>query len=115
MFEDSRLPERRGHLETLKAPIRVRVDLTKVYPVDSTTVVEPDGTDLQATVPGLLKMWNRTTTGHRLAWVSFTISSPRSAARVGTWVLADAIRPREGEPTERELHAALGGPVIWRE
>jgi hypothetical protein len=102
-----------GHLEVLKVPEPVWVDLRAVYRADGRrAVVFPDGMDLRATVAGLVKMWGRATTGQRIAWVAFTISSAGRTTRVGQWVLEDALRPRGGELTSRELREAVATPVI---
>jgi hypothetical protein len=105
-----------GHLEALKAPVPVWIDLTAVYRTEGRRVVVfPDGVDLQETVPGLVRMWGRATTGQRIAWVTFAMTSAGRTAKVGQWVLEDAIRPRAEEPTSRELRESLAMPVIRRE
>ncbi|MEU0512570.1 hypothetical protein [Amycolatopsis sp. NPDC006125] len=114
MFENVPVLPTAGHLQVLRTPLRVWVNLSKVYPDSATNENHPQGVDLRATVPGLLKMWDRTTTGKRLAWVAFTIGSAATRSRVGQWVLADAIRPREGDTTKYDCEDFPAMPVLWR-
>jgi hypothetical protein len=94
MFGQSPVPERQGHLRQVRPPQPVWIDLGAVYRVADPRIRLADGLDLRSTVPGMLRMWDRTTTGHWVGWVAFTIEAGQGSARVGQWVLADALRPR---------------------
>ncbi|MBA0125854.1 hypothetical protein H0B56_09900 [Haloechinothrix sp. YIM 98757] len=95
MFDQQPAPERRGHLRPVKPPKAVWVDLGAVYPIaDRPRLFLADGLDLQMTVPGELRMWDRTTTGHWVGWVTFPVRSGTGTAQQGQWVLSDALTPR---------------------
>lgn len=95
MFYDRAVPVGRGHLRPVVPPRPVWVDLGVVYPLrERPRVVLDDGVDLQARVPGELKMWHRATTGHWIGWVVFSIKTGNGSAPQGQWVFADALSPR---------------------
>lgn len=76
---------------------KVWLDLAKVYPVDSTEVTVPDGLDLQARTPALLKMRGRSTTGHLIGWVAYRTGVPgQGSVPHGQWVLWDALSDEAG-------------------
>ncbi|MEV4317087.1 hypothetical protein [Actinocrispum sp. NPDC049592] len=93
MFNPARW--RNGNTEYLKQPLDVWVSLSVVYPIGRPAEPQSDGLDLQAEVPGQLRMWKRTTTGHWAGFVTFPIQDGRGeSSRVSQWVLAPALRPR---------------------
>ncbi|MEU7528597.1 hypothetical protein AB0A74_22895 [Saccharothrix sp. NPDC042600] len=87
-------PPAGGRQIVVKPPRPVWVDLGTVYRVGAPRRSVPNGIDLQATVPGELRLWDLSTTGHWAGFVTFAVSSGRGRASVGQWVLADALRPR---------------------
>ncbi|UJW28762.1 hypothetical protein L3Q67_26230 [Saccharothrix sp. AJ9571] len=95
MIDSAQPSPKRGYLKTLKVPEPVWVNLAMVYPVDASDGVHLEGgIDFRAVVPGDLKMWNRMTSGHWVAFVAFSYRSGEGYTRVSQWVLADAVKPR---------------------
>ncbi|MEV0676495.1 hypothetical protein AB0I60_08215 [Actinosynnema sp. NPDC050436] len=93
-------PPRSDHV-AVKPPRPVWVDLGAVYRVGRPRRPTPHGLDLQATVPGDLRLWAITTTGHWVGYVTFVIHDDTTRIATGQWVLADALRPRGDEPSRR--------------
>jgi hypothetical protein len=90
MFEQPPRPPGSKHLRAVRPPQPVWVNLAAAYPVEPSQAYVQEGMDLQAVVPGTLKMWDLTTTGHWVGWAVFAIgNSPASQ-----WLPADALRPR---------------------
>ncbi|MBW4718816.1 hypothetical protein [Saccharothrix obliqua] len=94
-------PPPTGWQHVVKPPRPVWVDLGAVYRVGAPRRNVPDAMDLQATVPGELRLWHLTTTGHWVGYVTFAIHSGQGRTGVGQWVLADALRPRPDAPDRR--------------
>jgi hypothetical protein len=72
------------------------VDLAAAFPLGEPRGVYPHGLDLQSVVPGVVKMWFRTTTGHWVAWTNFKIGGQDGAggAHIGQYVIEQALEPR---------------------
>jgi hypothetical protein len=72
------------------------VNLRRVWPAGDPRGVVPGGLDLKGVVQGELLLWHRTTTGHWLGYVRFSIPAGDGGGgvRVSQWVLADALRLR---------------------
>ena len=105
VFEQSRgaePPPKFGRRIDVRPSKPVWVHLNLVYPVGRTWKHCPDGLDLQERVPGELMMWERTTTGHWVGYVSFGVCGAGSAVRMGQWVLSDALEPRVDVPARPE-------------
>lgn len=99
MFDNLRpTPPPRNHHVPVKPPRPVWVDLGEVYRVDPPLRNLPQGMDLQATVPGDLRLWALTTTGHWVGYVTFTIHNGPTRIATGQWVLSTALHPRADEP-----------------
>ncbi|WP_246361257.1 hypothetical protein [Haloechinothrix aidingensis] len=102
MFDNQPTLERRGRRSAIRPPKPVWVDLGAVYPLrQRPRLFLVDGLDLQATVPGELSMWDRTTTGHWIGWVTFPVSSGAGTAWLNQWIFASALTPRIDAPGYR--------------
>ncbi len=88
---DTRPP---GHLHSFRPPRPVWVNLSLVYPIDAVKAAVPDGLDLTSVVPGMLDMWQATTTGHWVGYVRFMINPGHGGAHHEQWIMAEAMRPR---------------------
>ncbi|MGW4829503.1 hypothetical protein ACWEOG_18110 [Amycolatopsis japonica] len=84
-----------AYLHMVRPAQPVWVDLGVIYKVPKTTATVPDGLDLAATVPGRLSMWQATTTGHWVGWVTFAMEGDSQSQ----WVISDALSPRESGAT----------------
>lgn len=105
MFESPRgaePPPQRGRRIDVRPSKPVWVHLNVVYRIDRPRMHYLDGLDLQERVPGELMMWEMTTTGHWVGYVSFGVRGAGSAVRMGQWVLADALEPRIDVPARPE-------------
>ncbi|SEF34294.1 hypothetical protein SAMN05421837_107308 [Amycolatopsis pretoriensis] len=74
----------------------VWVDLARAYPLGEPLGIYPHGIDLQAVVPGDLRMWRRATTGQWVGWCNFKIGGADGAggSRTSHFVVPNALEPR---------------------
>lgn len=94
--------DRRGY-DLFRPPVPVWVDLGAVFPVEG----RPErfysrAVDVQATVAGELHMWQNTTTGDRIGFVTFAMRSARETTHVTQWVPARALTDRRDAPARPE-------------
>lgn len=106
MFDDRGPAQRRNDRSGALQRTRVRriwVDLAVAYPrpEDRPVRVFPEGVDLQSRVPGELLAWCRATTGEWVGWVCLPIHHGDQVRYVYTYVVADAMTPRDDVPDKR--------------
>lgn len=93
----------RGGYDMFRPPVPVWVDLGIVFPVEGRPErFYPSAVDLQATVPGELHMWETTTTGLRIGYVTFPMRSARATISTTQWVVARALTDRRDAPARPE-------------
>jgi hypothetical protein len=97
MFENVDRSDPHPSLQEMRAlrPGRpVWVDLARVYPFGPPLGVYPNGLDLQAVVPGTLKLWHRTTTGYWAGWATYKIGGEQGGQQAAHWIGGYALDPR---------------------
>lgn len=95
-------PRTYGRQVKCKPPKAVWIDLGAAFRINGPREHFAEGLDLQARVPGELSFWEKTTTGHWVGYVSFTMPKHGAGVRVAQYVLEDAISERIDVPARPE-------------
>ncbi|NKE55411.1 hypothetical protein FXN61_00630 [Lentzea sp. PSKA42] len=78
------------------------MDLGTVWRISRPRRFVPDALDMQGTVPGELRLWHLTTTGHWVGYVEFAVKAgDQGGVRVSQWVMEDALKPRTDSPARK--------------
>ncbi|WP_263251646.1 hypothetical protein [Saccharopolyspora rosea] len=95
---------KRGDDRRFQPPRPVWVDLARLYPRPDEVRPFPEGWDVQAIVPGEQTAWLRTTTGHWVAEVRYSVrrGDDSEGVRHTGWLPADAVRLRRDAPAPRD-------------